>query len=179
MALSADASDEQLQSSVSSVPLSKTKSKLSSSKSFMALVSILSLCGHLSDAYTRNVNAGDAMVTRLVHLFRETRVSTADHQNSRIGVGADGRNLVLELEEAGVPLEVRGLRAGVALVPVRVVSVLRHVWSIKVELHCSKLGPPYSALIPPVSYTHLRAHETPEHLVCRLLLEKKKKQTEQ
>ena len=26
----------------------------------------------------------------------------------------------------------------------------------------------------PVSYTHLRAHETPEHLVCRLLLEKKK-----
>eukprot|EP00658_Telonema_sp_P-2_P015305 TRINITY_DN15880_c0_g1_i2.p1 TRINITY_DN15880_c0_g1~~TRINITY_DN15880_c0_g1_i2.p1 ORF type:complete len:170 (-),score=17.65 TRINITY_DN15880_c0_g1_i2:16-525(-) len=27
----------------------------------------------------------------------------------------------------------------------------------------------------PVSYTHLRAHETPEHLVCRLLLEKKKK----
>eukprot|EP00658_Telonema_sp_P-2_P035888 TRINITY_DN26036_c0_g1_i3.p1 TRINITY_DN26036_c0_g1~~TRINITY_DN26036_c0_g1_i3.p1 ORF type:complete len:254 (+),score=57.44 TRINITY_DN26036_c0_g1_i3:57-818(+) len=28
--------------------------------------------------------------------------------------------------------------------------------------------------IGPVSYTHLRAHETPEHLVCRLLLEKKK-----
>ena len=25
-----------------------------------------------------------------------------------------------------------------------------------------------------VSYTHLRAHESPEHLVCRLLLEKKK-----
>mgnify|MGYP007068904376 CR=1 FL=1 len=25
-----------------------------------------------------------------------------------------------------------------------------------------------------VSYTHLRDHETPEHLVCRLLLEKKK-----
>src|SRR5678815_5466539 len=24
----------------------------------------------------------------------------------------------------------------------------------------------------PISYTHLRAHETPEHLVCRLLLEK-------
>src|SRR5678815_5531068 len=28
-----------------------------------------------------------------------------------------------------------------------------------------------------VSYTHLRAHETPEHLVCRLLLEKKKEWT--
>ena len=29
-------------------------------------------------------------------------------------------------------------------------------------------------IIIAVSYTHLRAHETPEHLVCRLLLEKKK-----
>ena len=28
--------------------------------------------------------------------------------------------------------------------------------------------------IPPVSYTHLRAHETVLDLVCRLLLEKKK-----
>ena len=31
----------------------------------------------------------------------------------------------------------------------------------------------------PVSYTHLRAHETPEHLVCRLLLEKKKQKKQQ
>ena len=29
--------------------------------------------------------------------------------------------------------------------------------------------------INPVSYTHLRAHETGRNLVCRLLLEKKKK----
>src|SRR5680860_1749353 len=29
----------------------------------------------------------------------------------------------------------------------------------------------------PVSYTHLRAHETDSYLVCRLLLEKKKKTT--
>ena len=29
--------------------------------------------------------------------------------------------------------------------------------------------------ISTVSYTHLRAHKTPEHLVCRLLLEKKNK----
>src|SRR5660397_273227 len=29
--------------------------------------------------------------------------------------------------------------------------------------------------ISPVSYTHLRAHETKANLVCRLLLEKKKK----
>ena len=29
----------------------------------------------------------------------------------------------------------------------------------------------------PVSYTHLRAHETDSYLVCRLLLEKKKTNT--
>ena len=33
------------------------------------------------------------------------------------------------------------------------------------------------AIIAPVSYTHLRAHETGRNLVCRLLLEKKKKTT--
>src|SRR5678815_3402744 len=32
---------------------------------------------------------------------------------------------------------------------------------------------PALAVLVAVSYTHLRAHETPEHLVCRLLLEKK------
>eukprot|EP00658_Telonema_sp_P-2_P053771 TRINITY_DN42464_c0_g1_i1.p1 TRINITY_DN42464_c0_g1~~TRINITY_DN42464_c0_g1_i1.p1 ORF type:complete len:102 (+),score=32.38 TRINITY_DN42464_c0_g1_i1:144-449(+) len=36
-------------------------------------------------------------------------------------------------------------------------------------------APMMSAGNTTVSYTHLRAHETPEHLVCRLLLEKKKK----
>ena len=30
-----------------------------------------------------------------------------------------------------------------------------------------------------VSYTHLRAHETKANIVCRLLLEKKKKQEQQ
>ena len=32
-----------------------------------------------------------------------------------------------------------------------------------------------SIIAMPVSYTHLRAHETDSYLVCRLLLEKKKK----
>src|SRR5665647_1093310 len=33
----------------------------------------------------------------------------------------------------------------------------------------------YELCLEPVSYTHLRAHETDSYLVCRLLLEKKKK----
>src|SRR5665811_1333316 len=35
--------------------------------------------------------------------------------------------------------------------------------------------PPTAQIATPVSYTHLRAHETVLDLVCRLLLEKKKK----
>eukprot|EP00658_Telonema_sp_P-2_P005235 TRINITY_DN11962_c0_g1_i1.p1 TRINITY_DN11962_c0_g1~~TRINITY_DN11962_c0_g1_i1.p1 ORF type:complete len:112 (-),score=25.69 TRINITY_DN11962_c0_g1_i1:94-429(-) len=45
-------------------------------------------------------------------------------------------------------------------------------------ISCSRVAA-WKSLFPfnfiSVSYTHLRAHETPEHLVCRLLLEKKKK----
>eukprot|EP00658_Telonema_sp_P-2_P071864 TRINITY_DN61081_c0_g1_i3.p1 TRINITY_DN61081_c0_g1~~TRINITY_DN61081_c0_g1_i3.p1 ORF type:complete len:240 (+),score=41.13 TRINITY_DN61081_c0_g1_i3:72-791(+) len=43
-----------------------------------------------------------------------------------------------------------------------------HLFAVESFVACSGAG-------GPVSYTHLRAHETPEHLVCRLLLEKKKK----
>src|SRR5680860_1781867 len=35
----------------------------------------------------------------------------------------------------------------------------------------------HTSTILPVSYTHLRAHETDSYLVCRLLLEKKKRNT--
>ena len=45
-------------------------------------------------------------------------------------------------------------------------------------LHCTSNTAPVHGNIPlvltPVSYTHLRAHETLMNLVCRLLLEKKK-----
>ena len=42
------------------------------------------------------------------------------------------------------------------------------------ETHLSKQGTPtMGGTLIPVSYTHLRAHETCADLVCRLLLEKK------
>ena len=49
------------------------------------------------------------------------------------------------------------------------------------EVYCGALkhmgGGQIHSLNMPVSYTHLRAHETRHDLVCRLLLEKKKKHT--
>eukprot|EP00658_Telonema_sp_P-2_P071361 TRINITY_DN6062_c0_g2_i1.p1 TRINITY_DN6062_c0_g2~~TRINITY_DN6062_c0_g2_i1.p1 ORF type:complete len:255 (+),score=76.56 TRINITY_DN6062_c0_g2_i1:173-937(+) len=53
-------------------------------------------------------------------------------------------------------------------------------WMVKSGLEsstCKSTGDDNIVRVSPVSYTHLRAHETPEHLVCRLLLEKKKKNT--
>src|SRR5665647_934334 len=53
---------------------------------------------------------------------------------------------------------------------------LRHLWCRR---HHGLVGAPEDARLigdaKPVSYTHLRAHETDSYLVCRLLLEKKKK----
>src|SRR5450756_1476244 len=43
--------------------------------------------------------------------------------------------------------------------------------AVRIEAACASS----SQAIRPVSYTHLRAHETRHDLVCRLLLEKKKK----
>ena len=55
------------------------------------------------------------------------------------------------------------------------VKVLKHFKGNKVIVFKKKRRKGYRVKNA-VSYTHLRAHETPEHLVCRLLLEKKKKQ---
>src|SRR5680860_105817 len=57
----------------------------------------------------------------------------------------------------------------------RSLSIRRHV-----RASASAYGARISTRIPlvgsaPVSYTHLRAHATDSYLVCRLLLEKKKK----
>eukprot|EP00658_Telonema_sp_P-2_P024630 TRINITY_DN19903_c0_g1_i1.p1 TRINITY_DN19903_c0_g1~~TRINITY_DN19903_c0_g1_i1.p1 ORF type:complete len:124 (-),score=17.76 TRINITY_DN19903_c0_g1_i1:12-383(-) len=57
------------------------------------------------------------------------------------------------------------------------VEVQRHHHVQNVPVGDTLLGAVHSGTIA-VSYTHLRAHETPEHLVCRLLLEKKKKSKE-
>ena len=47
----------------------------------------------------------------------------------------------------------------------------QHQSSSSIEVQISEVENIVRNLFP-VSYTHLRAHETPEHLVCRLLLEK-------
>eukprot|EP00658_Telonema_sp_P-2_P037458 TRINITY_DN26943_c0_g2_i1.p2 TRINITY_DN26943_c0_g2~~TRINITY_DN26943_c0_g2_i1.p2 ORF type:complete len:177 (-),score=43.49 TRINITY_DN26943_c0_g2_i1:9-539(-) len=58
---------------------------------------------------------------------------------------------------------------------------LMHQWKLEEEERLEAEAPfslaEGSCTPRAVSYTHLRAHETPEHLVCRLLLEKKKKES--
>src|SRR5680860_1013715 len=51
------------------------------------------------------------------------------------------------------------------------------VWAfpLSANIDIKTAGPLFCGGITAVSYTHLRAHETDSYLVCRLLLEKKKK----
>eukprot|EP00658_Telonema_sp_P-2_P061777 TRINITY_DN50446_c0_g1_i2.p1 TRINITY_DN50446_c0_g1~~TRINITY_DN50446_c0_g1_i2.p1 ORF type:complete len:178 (+),score=43.26 TRINITY_DN50446_c0_g1_i2:252-785(+) len=70
----------------------------------------------------------------------------------------------LDLVDGEVDL-IRGEHGSLTLMPVPGPTPGHMVMRIQSEGHVAY----------PVSYTHLRAHETPEHLVCRLLLEKKKK----
>eukprot|EP00658_Telonema_sp_P-2_P067370 TRINITY_DN5627_c0_g1_i1.p1 TRINITY_DN5627_c0_g1~~TRINITY_DN5627_c0_g1_i1.p1 ORF type:complete len:328 (+),score=77.63 TRINITY_DN5627_c0_g1_i1:188-1171(+) len=57
------------------------------------------------------------------------------------------------------------------------ISLLPQTTASKLDgaLNCTTANTADADMRAAVSYTHLRAHETPEHLVCRLLLEKKKK----
>src|SRR5664280_2491636 len=55
----------------------------------------------------------------------------------------------------------------------------QHLHTVCESANCPNLGECWNqksaTFMMPVSYTHLRAHETVLDLVCRLLLEKKKK----
>src|SRR5678816_4863227 len=96
-----------------------------------------------------------------------TRMQAA-HEPSTGGrlVTADGRTLPLR----GVTLRAEA-QGGVA----RAVLVQRFANVYAEPLHVTYLMPlPADGAVSgyaSVYYTHLRAHETPEHLVCRLLLE--------
>src|SRR5678815_5918594 len=60
-------------------------------------------------------------------------------------------------------------------------TITKYLYTFTIRVKCQRQLKRYNVqiihtlhILIPVSYTHLRAHETPEHLVCRLLLEKKK-----
>src|SRR5450756_168275 len=64
----------------------------------------------------------------------------------------------------------------VARVEVYIVDLVQYVTEkISVDHAVDRASKDRSDDITPISYTHLRAHETRHDLVCRLLLEKKKK----
>ena len=54
----------------------------------------------------------------------------------------------------------------------KIASLSNKIVNISSPIADTRLEDGSRVSIVPVSYTHLRAHETPEHLVCRLLLEK-------
>src|SRR5678816_1817437 len=89
-----------------------------------------------------------------------------------IAVAGDAA-LTLEALIAEVKDRLKGKPRGRIAAVTKEIATLKQEWLAQwMPRLTQKTSPlsPYRA----VSYTHLRAHETPEHLVCRLLLEKKK-----
>src|SRR5450756_546303 len=64
-------------------------------------------------------------------------------------------------------------------VPYEPADLRARTTDMALSLLAAGLDPSKCTLFVPVSYTHLRAHETRHDLVCRLLLEKKKKKKNQ
>src|SRR5680860_553172 len=59
----------------------------------------------------------------------------------------------------------------------QVATAIRNTGASLLYVDCNAIAPNTARDVgETVSYTHLRAHETDSYLVCRLLLEKKKKQ---
>ena len=67
---------------------------------------------------------------------------------------------------------------GISVAPTAATWTLTNEYGVVINSRSDVAISPLAATvnIVPVSYTHLRAHETVLDLVCRLLLEKKKKQ---
>src|SRR5660398_270590 len=78
------------------------------------------------------------------------------------GVSATCRGFAIEVKLCGTFQDKKGFITGVFVRCMRCLLRADHTHF-------------YRETIFPVSYTHLRAHETKANLVCRLLLEKKKK----
>src|SRR5674536_218549 len=85
-------------------------------------------------------------------------------------LAADGASVTLIEKEAEVCPPISGAYANCGLLVPSDVTPLAAPGALGQGLRwmLDSSSPFY---IAPVSYTHLRAHETPEHLVCRLLLE--------
>src|SRR5674536_115320 len=111
--------------------------------------STLSSSSAASDVYKRQDLDADAIGTRAYGFGRLALDQPAPEH--LLIVGGLAPSVVLRCSELLTP----PLGAGPA---VRVVDVV--VGQRRPARRCRR----------PVSYTHLRAHETPEHLVCRLLL---------
>ena len=92
-------------------------------------------------------------------------------------------NVALPAFTTGFAISVRRIHGSPARLLIRMKLVFppfrtadtRKAPSVLRSLNCTSFHWEGTAGNTPVSYTHLRAHETGRNLVCRLLLEKKKK----
>eukprot|EP00658_Telonema_sp_P-2_P010039 TRINITY_DN13762_c0_g1_i1.p1 TRINITY_DN13762_c0_g1~~TRINITY_DN13762_c0_g1_i1.p1 ORF type:complete len:182 (+),score=62.90 TRINITY_DN13762_c0_g1_i1:93-638(+) len=150
--------------------------------------STLSSSSAASDVYKRQIKNNGTEINKLKEKHAEAAKS--DAFISMIQLNPDNfynRAVVLECfaqygsaasdYETAARLDPTGLRAAItkAKICTDIVHRFKTLTNDAVVVDSAAEKPvTICATATTVSYTHLRAHETPEHLVCRLLLEKKK-----
>eukprot|EP00658_Telonema_sp_P-2_P066140 TRINITY_DN55230_c0_g1_i1.p1 TRINITY_DN55230_c0_g1~~TRINITY_DN55230_c0_g1_i1.p1 ORF type:complete len:374 (-),score=107.77 TRINITY_DN55230_c0_g1_i1:81-1202(-) len=127
---------------------------------------------------------------------RQQRYLSEQHSEERVGLGGVPASATSSSSSSGIGLGIIDVTALDSFLPdpqlisTRIDGAFLFVYSfytwscenwhliaVGLSVFVSKLCMGVMQNQKAVSYTHLRAHETPEHLVCRLLLEKKKKTT--
>src|SRR5678815_5865848 len=107
-----------------------------------------------------------AFIRHWAHISLKSWEVSSGARSEIITSGVEWRQITLSRIACAMSLVVCCFRGTSSTYLVRE-SFMQRIYLHCVILHCGK-GPKMSRS---VSYTHLRAHETPEHLVCRLLLE--------
>ena len=116
----------------------------------------------------------------IIRLMNEAGYDLATPGNHEFDYGMDRAKMVLkEADFPYVSCNWIDLRSGLRVLPSIKLFNIKGAFVAFVGITTpetfTKSTPAYFMNAKPVSYTHLRAHETDSYLVCRLLLEKKKK----
>eukprot|EP00658_Telonema_sp_P-2_P078568 TRINITY_DN7383_c0_g2_i2.p2 TRINITY_DN7383_c0_g2~~TRINITY_DN7383_c0_g2_i2.p2 ORF type:complete len:181 (-),score=65.06 TRINITY_DN7383_c0_g2_i2:67-609(-) len=115
---------------------------------------------------------------RLVALlsFLKIKAEVVDPSGTKTPSPTDMPECMVDHFKAAMAMTlIGGILALIVCLPLLAITVKFEKSILRFARAASLLVAAVFVVIAPVSYTHLRAHETPEHLVCRLLLEKKKK----
>src|SRR5678815_892307 len=120
---------------------------------------------------TNRIELNVPIVSAAMDTVTESRLAIALAQQG--GIGIIHKNMSIDKQAAEVD-KVKRSESGMIVDPITMSPNDKIEDAVKLMAHYKISGVPITeegrlvGILTTVSYTHLRAHETPEHLVCRL-----------